>query len=249
MSSGDMDAMLREAAIRIAGDIVMSRSPGRNMRKWREIFGVSQVELAHKMGISASVLSDYESLRRKSPGSMFIRRFVRSLLEIDIERGGTTLRNIRRLLLGSEKLYEAIIDMREFEAPVTIHDFCKAIEAELVVDTDSGSSLIYGYTIVDSIKLILEVPSSDYIRLYGATTQRAAIFTRVRYGRSPIVAVKAMQAGTGGLRPALVVLHGPEALDPLALTVARREGIPVAVTRIKDVQELVRRLRTIGMRI
>jgi len=114
-----------------------------------------------------------------------------------------------------------------------------------VVGAAHMSTPLLGYTVVDSIKLVLDVPSYDYVKLYGATTQRAAIFAKVTYGRSPMVAVKSMQAGMGGLRPALVVLHGVKKVDELGLEIARRENIPLAVTRIEDIGELIDRLRSI----
>lgn len=239
------DLSLREVASKIAGEIIMSDNPGAEMRKWREKFGLTQVEVAAHMGVSASVLSDYESGRRKSPGSRFVARFVKSLILKDIERGGIVLSGLRRILLGSDLLREAVIDMREFSVPLSIARFCEAIEADLIVGTAFISTPILGYTLVDSIKLVLDVPSYDYIKLYGATTQRAAIFTRVAYGRSPMVAVKSMQAGMGGLRPALVVLHGVRKVDELGLEIAKRENIPLAVTRIEDLNELINKLRAI----
>ena len=58
---------LREVlARRIAGEIILSSSPGATMRKWRELFAVSQISLSEKMALSPSVISDYESGRRKS---------------------------------------------------------------------------------------------------------------------------------------------------------------------------------------
>ncbi|MHA2315052.1 MAG: helix-turn-helix domain-containing protein [Candidatus Hermodarchaeia archaeon] len=45
------------------------------MRKWREQFGVAQHDLAKQLGISPSVISDYESGRRKSPRVDTIRKF------------------------------------------------------------------------------------------------------------------------------------------------------------------------------
>ncbi|MEM0366251.1 MAG: helix-turn-helix domain-containing protein, partial [Acidilobaceae archaeon] len=58
---------------RIAGDIVYSEHTGDSLRKWREYFEVSQSELAKAMGVSASVISDYEKGRR-APGVRFIQR-------------------------------------------------------------------------------------------------------------------------------------------------------------------------------
>lgn len=233
----------KEVAARIIGDIVLSPSPGKAMRKWREQFRVTQTELAETMGVSSSVLSDYESGRRRSPGTRFLRKLVSALIEIDERRGGHTLRSLSLLMLGSPKLQEAVLDMREFEEPMLSKDFCERIAAELVVGT--GKEVILGYTVVDSIKLVVEVPATEYIRLYGATTQRAAIFTGVAMGRSPIVAVKAMQAGMGGLRPALVVMQGVKKPDRLAVEIAKREGIPLAVCSLENVEELLKALRSL----
>ncbi|OYT50696.1 transcriptional regulator, partial [Candidatus Bathyarchaeota archaeon ex4484_135] len=72
----------------IVGDVIMARKPGEAMKKWRELFHVTQAELAKKMGVSPSVISDYESGRRKSPGTKFIRKWVSALLAIDEARGG-----------------------------------------------------------------------------------------------------------------------------------------------------------------
>ncbi len=239
------DPAIREVAAKIAGDIILSSNPGKEMRRWREMFGVTQVELAAIMGVSASVVSDYESGRRKSPGSRFIRKFVKSLIVKDVERGGLVLSGLARILLGTDKLREAIIDMREFSIPISISKFCELIDAELVVGEQFMSTPILGYTVVDSVKLVLDVPSYDYVKLYGATTQRAAIFTKVYYGRSPMVAIKAMQAGMGGLRPALVVFHGPKRIDELGLLIAKRENIPLALSRQPSIDKLVEKLRGI----
>jgi putative transcriptional regulator len=222
----------KEVAVYIVGDIVLSPSPGKAMRKWREQFRVTQTDLANVMGVSSSVLSDYESGRRRAPGTRFLRKFVASLIEIDESRGGHTLRSLATLLVGSSKLREAVLDMREFEEPVRSKEFCEKIKADLIVGT--GRELILGYTVVDSLKLVVEVPAIEYVRLYGATTQRAAIFTGVTLGRSPIVAVKAMQAGMGGLKPALVVMHGVAKPDKLAVAIAEREGIPLAVCTLEE---------------
>ena len=48
-------------AKRIAGEIVLSSSPGQTMRKWRGLLGVSQIEIAGVLELSPSVISDYET--------------------------------------------------------------------------------------------------------------------------------------------------------------------------------------------
>ena len=57
---------------KIAGEICLSDEPGRTIRKWREQFHISQQELSKHLGVSPSVISDYEAGRRKSPGIVVI---------------------------------------------------------------------------------------------------------------------------------------------------------------------------------
>ena len=78
-------------AEKIAGEITLSPDPGKTIRKWREIFEISQVELAKALDISPSVLSDYESGRRKSPRIKSVKKIVEALFKIDEERGGKVL--------------------------------------------------------------------------------------------------------------------------------------------------------------
>jgi len=88
---------------RIAGEISMAESAGSAMKKWRELFGVSQVELSKHLKISASTISDYEGNRRASPGVGIIKRFVNALFTIDGQRGGEVIRNLEKYNLPQEK--------------------------------------------------------------------------------------------------------------------------------------------------
>ncbi|RLE90066.1 MAG: transcriptional regulator [Thermoprotei archaeon] len=236
--------VIREIAVKIAGDIIFSKNPGKAMKKWRERFEISQGQLARRMNISPSMISDYESGRRKSPGVNVLRRFVASLISIDIERGMPILTRLYRLSMDSSLLDKAILDSREFAEPISIGEFCNRIGAELITCQESSKIVLLGYTLVDSIRLVIEVPAYLYIRLFRGTTQRAAIFTNITYGRSSIIAVKVFQAGTG-LRPALVVLHGLKKVDRVGRIVAERERIPLAIVPTVPLNELLERLRAI----
>lgn len=227
----------------IAGSIVMSDSPGKLIKYWREYFNVSQTELAIRLSTTPSVISDYESGRRKSPGSRFIRRFVKALVDIEVERGGSRLKLFMKQFPLSEKYLQAVIDMRDYVNPINLDVFLSSINASLVVPPATKTD-IHGYTVVDSIKLLLDVPSYEYLKLYGTTTQRAAIFVNTKYGRSPLVAIKAMMAFVD-FKPSIVVLHGLDRPDYLGIEVARREKIPLAMTNM-DVDQMVKVLRSLG---
>ncbi|MFA4719133.1 helix-turn-helix domain-containing protein [Pyrococcus kukulkanii] len=224
-------------ARRIAGEIVLSPDPGKTMRKWREIFGISQTELAEYLGVSSSVISDYEGGRRKSPGASTIRKFVEALIEIDEKRGGNVIKAFSRTL-GGEIPTSAILDIREFNIPVTVKDIVDAVKGEIVANPDLVDKKIYGYTVVDSIQAILEMSAEEFLKLYGWTTERALVFTKVTTGRSPMIAVRVQ-----GLKPAMVVLHGVKRLDELAVKIAEKERVPLVVSHADNEAELIAGLR------
>jgi len=231
-----MDSVIKALADKISGDIVFSDTPGRTIKKWRQIFEISQKELAQKLGVSPSVISDYESDRRKSPGVNFVRRIIEAMLEIDKERGYKTVSKYRDLLSGFK--LDVILDMREFEDLVGVKEFAKAIDGEMLTDYDK---FVSGYTIVDSIKAILSLNAYDFYRLYGFTTERALIFTKVSTGRSPMVAVR-----VANLKPAVVVLHGIDAkdVDEIAVKLAEIERIPLIATQM-PLDDMIKALRSI----
>lgn len=203
---------------RISGNVVASADPGRTLKAWREKLGIKQVMLARSLRISASVLSDYESGRRPSPGVQFVRKYVEALVMLDESRG-----RILSKLMSSEK-DDAILSIGEFRSPVEASAIVKAVQGT-VLSGDEKAVRLYGYTVVDSIKTIYALSGYDFYRIFGATTERALVFTKVGMGRSPLVAIRVSQ-----LKPRMVVIHGPKELDPLAVDLARREGILLALS-------------------
>ena len=86
---------------------------------------------------------------------------------------------------------------------------------------------VNGFTLVDSVKTITMLNSSNYVQLYGWSTDRALIFTGVRYGRSPMIAIRIHP-----VKPSVVVYHKPNDIDSLAIELADREKIALAVTNL-----------------
>ena len=218
---------------KIAGEIALSPKPGQTLKKWRELFNVQQKELAKRMGISPSVISDYESDRRSSPGVKVIHRFVESLVSIDMERGGGVLKQFEALY--SSKLEPFIVDIKEFSVPVSIKRFLRVLGAKPAYSFENRD--IYGYTIIDSKRAIINFTPQELVKIYGETTNRALIFTNISRGRSPLVAIKVTS-----LRPGLVVLHGIEKVDEIALAIAKSEKIPLALTYL-HLERIVDKLR------
>ncbi len=227
---------LREVlARRIAGEIILSGKPGSTMRKWRELFAVSQTTLSETMGLSSSgVISDYESGRRKSPGAKFIRRFVLSLLHIDEGKGSRFIREFARLTSSPSM---AVVDLREFPIPVRVEYLCRAINGEVVACKDKYVKEVNGYTVIDSTKAVETYSGSEYTQLFGATTDRALIFTNVETGALPMMIVR-----VSSLKPRIVVFHKTPP-DAEAIRIAEYEQIPLIFSSAPTLEQLVKSLR------
>ena len=157
---------------RIAGEIALSDSPGSTMKKWRELFGISQVELSKFLKISTSTISDYEGNRRASPGVGIIKRFVNSLFSIDVARGGEVIRNLEKYSLPQGK--DPFYLIHDFAAPISGTDFARIIDAKIISNPNTLDTVkIFGYTLIDSIRVILEISPSEYPKLFGTTNERA----------------------------------------------------------------------------
>jgi putative transcriptional regulator len=227
---------LREVlARRIAGEIILSSKPGATMRKWRELFAVSQLTLSETMGLSSStVISDYESGRRESPGAKFIRRFVVSLLRIDEQKGSRFIREFAKLTSSPSM---AVVDLREFPIPVRVEYLCRAIEGEIVACKEKNVKEVSGYTVVDSRKAVETYSGSEYAQLFGASTDRALIFTNVDGGVLPMMIVR-----VSSLKPRIVVFHKTMP-DEEAVRIAEYEQIPIIYSKAANLEELVKSLR------
>jgi putative transcriptional regulator len=219
MAGGQREAL----AEKIAGEITLSDDPGGTLRKWRTDFEIAQTELADELGVSPSVVSDYESGRRESPGIGVVRRTVEALLDIDERRGGGHIRQHARVLSAGFDA-DIVHDLREYPAAMNTGAFYDAIDAtELVSGTHETVS---GHTVIDSIQAISRLSSEEFYRLYGQSTNRALVFTNVTRGEGVLVAMRVV-----GPTPNAVVLQGldEESVWDHAADLARVEGFSLAV--------------------
>ncbi|NHN41414.1 helix-turn-helix domain-containing protein [Halorubellus sp. JP-L1] len=214
----------QQLARRIGGEITLSDDPGATIRKWRTDFDVSQTELADDLDVSSSVISDYESGRRESPGIGFVRRVVTGLLDIDEARGGDRIRQYARVVsAGFES--DIVSDLREYPRTVDLDRFYDVIDATEVQSGDADR--VSGHTVINSIAAITRLSSEEFYRLYGQSTSRALVFTGITRGESPLVAQRVVTP-----TPNAVVLHGltEDDLWEHAPKLARADGFSLAVT-------------------
>ena len=209
---------------KMAGEITLSPKPGLTLRKWRNTFKISQTDLANFLNLSPSVISDYESGRRKSPGIQTIRKVIEAFMRIDEQRGGTVLHQYDPII----KTREGIIEIQEYPFAIDADVFINAIKGNILTKGKQGlKKKVKGFTLVDSIKTIKNISPINYTHLYGWTPERALIFTGIQFGRSPMIAVRIHP-----VKPSVVVYHKPGGVDPLAIKLAERENIALVSTNL-----------------
>jgi len=216
---------------RMAGEIVISERPGETLRKWREIFQLSQKELATLLEVNPSVVCDFEKGRRASPGIVTVRKFVEAMVDYDLSHGGKVVNT-----MAGTRNNEAIVDIREFTSGISIKTIIEKIDGDVLAGSEEIIERpIYGYTMVDSLKAITTF--NAFGEMYGWSNERAVFFSGVHYGRSPMIAVRAHP-----VKPRMAVYVKPKAVDPLAPKLADMEKVVLVKTDL-DESTIVERLR------
>jgi len=228
----------QKLAEKMAGEITLSETPGKSLRKWRTSFQIQPSVLAEFMCVSPSVISDYESGRRKSPGTTVVGKIVDSILTIDEKNGSKNIKKYGKLLF-SDFDDDVICDMQEFATAIPVKNLVDLLECEVICGKQEAQ--IFGYTVVDSQNAILNLTPSEFNRIYGWSTERALIFTEVSSGKSPMIAIRVTP-----FKPPYVILQGIEAekVHPLVKLLAEKDRISVLSTNLKE-NELLERLRRV----
>jgi len=228
--------MRNQLAEKMAGEITLSDSPGHALKKWRMNFEIAPGVLSECLGISPSVISDYEGGRRKSPGTAIVGKIVDAILTIDEEAGGRHIQQFSSMLYtGTDD--DVIYDIHEYASPVPLQSFADAIGCALLCG--SMDQAIHGYTVINSLNAILQLSSNEFNRIYGWSTERSLIFTNVSTGKSPMVAIRVTP-----FKPRCVVLQGIDAdeVHPIVQKMAERDRITVMCTSM-EVDKIVNVLR------
>jgi putative transcriptional regulator len=225
-------------AEKIAGEITLSPKPGETLKKWRTTFTIAQAELAHHLGFAQSVISDYESGRRKSPGISSVKKIVEALIEIDEKKhGGAIIQQYQFMV----KTQDGIIDIMEYPYPIPAERLIKELKGNVVTsERISLDRAIKGFTLIDGIETIKTLTAANYPNLYGWSTERALVFTKIQFGRSPMIAIRIHP-----VKPSLIIYHKPGGVDPLAVQLAERENIPLVITDM-PLEELRKKLIMLG---
>jgi putative transcriptional regulator len=225
-----------QLAEKMAGEITLSDSPGLALKKWRQNFEIAPGVLSDRLGVSPSVISDYESGRRKSPGTAVVGKIVDALISIDEETDGKHINKFTSMLFSGVD-DDVILDIHEYTNPVALATFTEAIKCTLLCGPMDQT--IFGYTVVNSLNAILQLSAEEFNRIYGWSTERALIFTSVSTGKSPMVAIRVT-----AFKPRCVILQGIDAenVHPFVSKMADRDHITVLCTEM-DINKIVSTLR------
>jgi putative transcriptional regulator len=225
-----------QLAEKMAGEITLSDSPGHALKKWRMNFEIAPGILADRLGVSPSVISDYEGGRRKSPGTAVVGKIVDTLLAMDEENEGKHIQKYSTMLFSNVE-DDVIYDIHEYAAAIPLKDFSEAIGCTLLCG--SMDQVLFGYTVVNSLNAIMQFSSDEFNRIYGWSTERAVVFTNVSTGKSPMVAIRVTP-----FKPRCVVLQGLDIADvhPIVEKMAERDHITVMCTMM-DIDKIVSTLR------
>ena len=228
-----MNSYFDETIAKIAGDVILSNNPGQILKYWRKKLHINQLKLAKEMQISSSTLSDYENGRRVSPGIIFLKKYISSLVTLSKPDDSSFMNK------ADEHGNKPIIAIGEFSQPIKAKSILSALNAKPETGKHLLNSSIYGYTVVDSIGAIYSLSGFDFYRIFGATSERVLIFTKVGLGRSPFVAVRVSQ-----LKPRMIILHGTEKVDSLAVELANKDNILFGLSKSKKESDLPRILKS-----
>lgn len=225
-----------QLAEKMAGEITLSDSPGIALKKWRQNFEIAPGVLSDRLGVSPSVISDYESGRRKSPGTAVVGKIVDAILSIDEEGDGRHIHKFSSMLFSGID-DDVILDIHEYTNPVSLGAFTESIGCTLLCGPLDQT--IFGHTVINSLNAILQLSAEEFNRIYGWSTERALIFTNVSTGKSPMVAIRVT-----AFKPRCVILQGIDAenVHPFVAKMADRDHITVLCTEM-EIDKIVSTLR------
>ena len=161
-----------QLAEKMAGEITLSDSPGLALKKWRQNFEIAPGVLSDRLGVSPSVISDYESGRRKSPGTAVVGKIVDTILSIDEDTDGKHIQKFSSMLfIGVAD--DVILDIHENTNPIPLGELTDAIGCTLLCG--SMEQTIFGYTVINSLNAILQLSAEEFNRIYGWSPSLVAI--------------------------------------------------------------------------
>ncbi|MBN1924107.1 MAG: helix-turn-helix domain-containing protein [Nanoarchaeota archaeon] len=215
----------------ILGDIAANEDYGLVMKKWRELFNITQSRIAKELKIKQSVISDYENNRRKSPGIEFIRKYTTGIVSIASKE--------------NKKEYESVIESLElnkesskllrgvFKKSMNNSQIIKLLKATQIISQENQSLFKDFVFFSDNLsKILTKQPSLKLIKSLKSNNEIVYIFSRVKSGKIPLITLKLLSKINKIDLPKLIIFQSDKfKISSLARRIAKNNNICIAVTK------------------
>ncbi len=156
----------------IAGEIAVASNVSNVLKKWQNIFEISQKTLAREMKITSSTLSDYENERRQNPSIQFVLKFVNALINTDAKHNA----HILKKLISVQSLNG--FETKEFKKAIKIRH-TEGLKEFVQINTKNPNEPMYGITIIEQ-EYLQNTEFQDTGKLFGKTNKRIFYFCSAR---------------------------------------------------------------------
>ncbi len=185
----------------IAGEIATSPNVSGALKKWQNIFEITQRTLAREMKITSSTLSDYENSRRQNPSIQFVQKFVNALINTDAKHNCQILKK----LISVQSLNS--FETKEFKKAIKIRH-TDGLKEFVQINTKNPNEPIYGLTIIEQ-EYLQNTEFQDLGKLFGKTNKRIFYFCSAKNLELLAMFMRALKTIAGQL-PSAIVLELPE---------------------------------------
>lgn len=218
----------------ILGDIAANENYGLVMKKWRDLFNLTQSTIARELDIKQSVISDYENNRRKSPGIQFLRKYTKAIIKLgkeDNREQYNKLINRFNIKYGSKGLVEG-----DFDKKLSIKQVLDLLNATQILSIKTSPEFTNYIFFSDNISsIITEEPSYKLLKGLKTKDKRVFIFSNVKTGRVPLIALKILTKLNKIQMPKLVVFQTEKfKLSSFTRKLAKKNNISIALTNMSN---------------
>lgn len=215
----------------ILGDIAANENYGLVMKKWRDLFNITQSRIAKELDIKQSVISDYENNRRRSPGIEFLRKYTISLVTVGKKEKKKEFESVIEDL-GLKKEKKKLF-VGEFEQAMACKKVLNLLKATQILSQPVQSDFKNYIFFSDKISNIMtKQPSYKLLKNLNNKTETVFIFSNVKTGKVPLILLKMLSKLNKLEMPKLLIYQSNSfKLSSFARKLAKNNNISIGVTK------------------
>lgn len=214
------------------GDIASNEKYGIIIKKWRELFNITQSKLARELNIKQSVISDYENNRRKSPGISFLRKYCISLIRIGKDDKNEEYNSILKMLNIKDKKRKLIRgSFEKLKSNKELLDFFKAHQIILPKKESYFKNFLFFSDNVSSV--LTSFPSYKLLKNLKSDEKTVFIFSNVKSGKIPLIILQIISKLNKMNMPKLVVFQSEKfKITNFTKKYARKNNISIMISKL-----------------